>query len=321
MKNKDAGSLKRKARRPTDYEAQQVREVASWKSRPPNPFAELFRWVVRPIAKGVETLIPDPLGLAAVDAAYRASDVLATQADVKRRAGVGDVRDLQRKPLELCDELATSVGRSASTLAAVEGFATGAGGVWTTLIDIPLLFVLSLRTIIKIGHCYGYPLDRPADEAWVLGAFAVALSATPERRAKLMERLRETEDLLVEETQEQVLIEEAASLVTQIEVFESVPVFGAATGALLNLSMINRVDVTARRLFQERWLKDNDCVDLIEPLVRLESGCDVVKRPGAFVNAAAAAAYGLSFGATFPIYLAADGLSGLVGRRTNAATA
>lgn len=321
MKNTHAGSQKRQARHPSEYESRQMREVAAWKSLPPNPLGELFRWVVRPFARGVERLIPDPIGLAAVNAAYKASDVLATQADVKRRAGVDDVRDLQRKPLEICDDLAMSVGRSASALAAVEGFATGAGGVWTTLIDIPLLFVLSLRTIIKIGHCYGYPLDRPADEAWVLGAFAVALSATPEKRARLMQRLRETEDLLVEETEEQVLVEEAASLVTQIEVFESVPVFGAATGALLNLSMINRVDVTARRLFQERWLRDNGYVDLIEPLIRLDGGPDGVKRPGMLINGVAAVAYGLSFGATFPIYLAADGLSVLGTRRKSAAMA
>ena len=36
---------------------------------------------------------------------------------------------------------------------------------------------------------------------------------------ELMARLREIEDLLLEETQEQIVVEETASLLTQIEVF------------------------------------------------------------------------------------------------------
>ena len=80
-----------------------------------------------------------------------------------------------------------------------------------------------------------------------------------------MARLREIEDLLLEETQEQVVVEETASLLTQIEVFEDIPVFGAVTGGLLNLSVAHRADVTARHLFQERWLRDQGKVDEIEP--------------------------------------------------------
>ena len=66
----------------------------------------------------------------------------------------------------------------AQGVATVEGGLTGAGGIWTTVLDVPILFALCLRTIIKIGHCYGYALDRPNDRAWVLIAFAIALSST-----------------------------------------------------------------------------------------------------------------------------------------------
>ena len=61
------------------------------------------------------------------------------------------------------------------------------------------------------------------------------------------------------------LVQETASLLTQIEVFEDIPLFGAATGALLNLVVAHRADLTARHLFQERWLRDNGKVDEIEP--------------------------------------------------------
>ena len=35
----------------TDYESEQVRQIALWKSRPPNPFAEMLRRVTIPGAK------------------------------------------------------------------------------------------------------------------------------------------------------------------------------------------------------------------------------------------------------------------------------
>ena len=254
----------------TEYETRQVEKIAAWKAEYPNPFGELFRRAAQPIAKVVEAVFPDSLALAAINAAYRASELSATRSDIEVQAGVGDLSELRHKPMEVCDALSRRVGTIAQGTAIVEGALTGAGGVWTTLLDVPLLFTLCIRTIIKTGHCYGYALDRPTDKAWVLGALAVALSSTKERRTELMARLREIEDLLLEETQEQVVVEETASLLTQIEVFEDIPVFGAVTGGLLNLSVAHRADVTARHLFQERWLRDQGKVDEIEPAPELE---------------------------------------------------
>lgn len=48
---------------------------------------------------------------------------------------------------------------------------------------------------------------------------AFSLSSTRQKRTDLMARLREIEDLLLEETQEQVMVEKAATLLTQIDLF------------------------------------------------------------------------------------------------------
>lgn len=311
----------RRRTKPDDYEAWQVQEIAAWKSEFSNPFGELFRRSAQPVVKVVESIIPDRLARTAVEAAYRAARAMATEADVRLLAGVDDVRELQRKPLELCDRLAAGVGETGMAIAAAEGFTTGAGGVWTTVLDVPLLFVSCLRTIVKIGHCYGYPMDRKTDEAWTLGALAVALSCTPERRAGLLERVREVEDLMIEETEEQVLIEESAALLTQIELFEDVPVFGAATGALLNLWTARKVERTARRLFQERWLRDNGRVASIEPLARVQDAASAYGWSGALTRAAAGTAYGVGFCAAFPFHFVAEGLSSFSGRLPTSAAA
>lgn len=288
----------------TEYERRQVEKIAAWKSSYPNPFGELFRHVAQPLAKVVERFIPDRVALLAIESAYNASDLAATARDIEIQAGVEQISALRHKPLEQCDQLSRRVGTVAQGIATVEGALTGAGGIWTTLLDVPLLFTVCLRTIIKTGRCYGYALQRPSDKAWVLGALAVALSSTREKRNALTARLREIEDLVLEETQEQILIEETASLLTQIEVFEDIPVFGAVTGALLNLSVAHRTDVTARHLFQERWLRDNGKLEVIEPAADNGSLAWRSGWLGSLDRAGWTAVYGVSYGAVFPFAFA-----------------
>jgi hypothetical protein len=287
----------------TPYEAEVVQEIATWKSRPRNPIAELFDMVAMPVADLVEKVIPDNLVQAAIAISYNLSDVFAGQEDIKRQAGVRELGDLLKKPLEQCDRLAVQVGFGAQAVATVEGAATGAGGVLTTLIDIPLMFVLALRTIIKIGHCYGYPLDRERDRHFVLGILIAASSSSVQVRRRRLEELKQIEHMLLEETQEEIIAEEALSLLFQLEIFEEVPGVGMISGALLNLFFIRRVDRTARHVFQERWLGDNGKVHVIAPTPvherHLASGLG-----GAFGRVAYSGLYVLGYGAALPVHFA-----------------
>jgi hypothetical protein len=143
----------------TAYEDEQVEQIAAWKSQPPNPFAEMFKMITLPGARVVEKVIPEQVVREAIERAYDVSQLLAGQDDVKRQAGILDLGEMRSKPLEDCDRLANRVGTGVESLSLAEGAVTGAGGPLTTLLDIPLLFVLSLRTILKIGHYLGS--DRP----------------------------------------------------------------------------------------------------------------------------------------------------------------
>ncbi len=285
----------------TAYEEEQVRRIAAWKSEPPNPLTELWKRISLPVARAIEKIIPDRMVRVAIEKAYDATDWLAGQEAVKRRAGVRDLTELKHKPLEECDALAAGVGASAQTLALVEGAATGAGGVYTTLLDVPLLFVLAVGSIRKIGHCYGYSLDARKDRHFVLGVLVAAMAGWLEVRRERIHHLRELEDLLIVETQEDIVAEEALSFLFQLEIFEDVPGIGAASGAALNWFFIRRVNETARMVFQERWLRDNGRVEHIEPAEApawyLAGGWT-----GAFNRAAYSGFYCLGFGVTLPVY-------------------
>jgi EcsC protein family len=171
----------------------------------------------------------------------------------------------------------------------------------TTLIDVPLMFVLALRTILKIGHCYGYALDRAADRQFVLGILIAASSSSLQVKRKRLDELKQIEEMLLEETQEEILAEEALSLLFQLEIFEEVPGVGMISGALLNLFFIRRVDRTARHVFQERWLAENGRVDVIEPATvharRVAGGLG-----GAFGRLTYSGLYSLGYGAALPVH-------------------
>jgi hypothetical protein len=288
----------------TSYEADQVQQIAAWKSKPPNPFSELFKRLTLPGARWLEKVIPDPIVTAAIEKGYDLTAMLAKKERILRQAGVHVLGELTDKPLEECDSLAARIGRAAMTISIVEGAATGAGGVLTTLIDIPLLFLLSLWSIFQVGHCYGYPLDRPKDRRYVLGVLIAAVAGSLSLKRERLDQLHELEEWLLDETQEEIIAEELLSLLFQLEVFEEIPGVGAVSGALLNVAFIRRVAVTARRVFQERWLRDNGKVGVIAaakaPAHKLATGW-----AGALTRAAYSGGYCVGFGSALPVYIVA----------------
>ena len=107
--------------------------------------------------------------------------------------------------------------------------------------------------------------------------------------------------MLIEEAQEEILGEEALSLLFQLEVFEEVPGVGLISGAVLNLFFIRRVDRTARHVFQERWLADNGKVEVIEPATVHERHV-AGGLSGVLGRATYSGLYALSYGAALPVH-------------------
>jgi EcsC protein family len=283
----------------TAYEAEQVDEIARWKSQPPNPLAELWNLVALQAAKAVTFLLPDVLVRSAIEASYKAAEKLAARHTLAARAGVDDVTQLRKKSLEECDKLASEVARISKAVATAEGAATGMGGMITTAIDVPLQFVSALRTIVRMGYCYGYAADKPSDRYFNLGILTTATAGSLATRLERLDSLHDLEEILVEETQVDLVRSELLSFLFQLEVFEEIPGIGVVSGALLNLSFMHRVNETARKVFQERWLKDGGKVSEIAPFEDLERNL----APG-LVGLSGRAAYSLmyhaAFGATFP---------------------
>ena len=235
----------------TDYEAEQVRQIAAWKAEPPPALTGLLSTFAHPLARVAEEVVPSSVATGAVKAAYEASAFSAGQVDIKRRAGVDEITELRDRPLEECDRLAYEVGLWSQGLAAGEGAATGVGGLLTAALDIPLLLGQAIRTILRVGHCYGEPLDRPEDRALVLGILIAAASGDPEKKRAVAARPGQVGGWMLEQAEEMFVTDEPMEFVLQQYVFNSIPGLGAITGGLQNYAFLGRVNLAASHVFQD----------------------------------------------------------------------
>jgi uncharacterized protein (DUF697 family) len=209
---------------------------------------------------------------------------LADEGDVLRKGAVSEIDELKRKDLMLSDTLANDFHNWAIGLASAEGVGSGVWGIYGLVMDIPFIITFALRTIHKIGLCYGYQSKDEKGRQFVLALLSAAGANTVTEKAEAIKILRaidvmiakQTLKTLTEKAVEQQLVKEAVLIsienvgkrlglnITERKVLQAIPVIGAAVGGSVNAWFINDVAWAARRAFQERWLIENDriAVDL-----------------------------------------------------------
>ena len=134
------------------------------------------------------------------------------------------------------------------------------------MFHVPQQLIAALRSIARIGHCYGYRLDSPADHAVVIDILEISMPQDPAERQDVLRRLHPAIDSHADSIEgEQELIERTSRNMLAEEALDFIPVAGSAVSFLFDSTFMHSVDETARRIFQERWLRDNGRVEDIEP--------------------------------------------------------
>jgi hypothetical protein len=292
-----------------EYEAAQADEIAAWKAERPSLLMAAFRGISRPISRLASKVVSESTVRTLVERAEHLSEKFGGQEEIARRAGVRDIRDLRIRTLRECDGLAATVSAPAERQAMIEGAVAGLGGVITETVNVPVLLAATLRSIARIGHCYGYPLDTEIDRVFVLGILELSTADDPARRLELFRQLRDlTAGTPKAGTNGKPLsLDGVSSAMFEDLAFGAVPILGDVTSILMDYDFVRRVDITARRVFQERWLVDRGKLDEVFPSPEsrrrssLEGGADLLAQI-AYVGA-----YGAAFGITLPLAVIARG--------------
>jgi hypothetical protein len=267
------------------YEKEQLREIELWKTREPSVLNKGLDTIIRPVVWLAQSLIPPKAIESALRAASNAGRWLADSNDLLRDACVSTIAELRHKDLTLSDGLADNVRKWAIGMATVEGGATGWFGVFGAPVDVPAIITLAMRTIFKIGLCYGYESKGAGDLEFVRGVLAASSANSQEEKYAALAALRSLEVAIARQTWKamaekaaqaqfskeggiiavRTLARELGVNITKRRAAAAIPVFGLVVGAAVNAWFVDEVGWAARRSFQERWLRENGKIIDVEP--------------------------------------------------------
>ena len=177
----------------SDYENRQIELIKDWEQQVPGVVSKGVGLLAKPAAWLVQQVVPQSAIKAALNAANSAGKKLADESDILRDGNVTTVEALRKQSLETSDRLADEVHNWAIGMATAEGGAAGFTGVAGIAADIPAVLTLALRTIHKIGLCYGYRADTKEEQDFVLSILSAAGSNTQKEKTSALLALKSIE--------------------------------------------------------------------------------------------------------------------------------
>jgi hypothetical protein len=265
-----------------EYEKEQIRAIDEWRLEKPSGISAALGFVMFPISFLIRAFVPKSVIQGAIEGSSAAAEWWADEGDILRKGGVSEIEGLRAKDLKLSDRLANEVHNWAIGIASAEGVGSGVLGIYGLAMDIPFIVTFALRTVHKIGFCYGYKSKDEKGKQFVLTLLSAAGANTARERADAVKMLRvidimiakQTLKTVAEKAVERQLAKEAVMIgvknlgrqlgmnITERKILQAIPAIGAVVGASVNGWFINDVGWAARRSFQERWLIDNHMIQV-----------------------------------------------------------
>lgn len=275
---------------PTPYEQQQIRQIAGWKAEPPLLIVEIMETITHPIVGFAKRFIPENAVARGIDLAYKASEIFLHEEEIARRARVSDIYEMRDLDLETCDRLAEEFARKAGEGALMRGALVSSAGGVGALLGLEMMITFALKTVHTVGFCYGYRPEDACEREFALGVLLAAAAGSLAEKQRACEELQSLDQAQIDrealeearanvaESVTEELTEEAVEQVSQSvaedflaeRVIEStalraVPLLGILVGAVSDAATAEYIGYTARRAFQERWLRNARKIESIAP--------------------------------------------------------
>ncbi|GAB3566399.1 EcsC family protein [Spirosoma luteolum] len=144
---------------------------------------------------------------------------------------------------------------------AVEGGATGAGGLLLGLADFPLLMGIKMKLLFELAAIYGYTTSDYRERVYMLSVFQLAFSSQ-ERRQQVYTQLanwpEHSRQLPADIHQFDWLTfqQEYRDYIDLVKLAQFIPGIGAAVGLVANYQLIDQLGQTAMNAYRMRWLDE-----------------------------------------------------------------
>ncbi|MGO9566072.1 MAG: EcsC family protein [Desulfomonilaceae bacterium] len=258
------------------YEVSQAIDIYKWKNAEPGVISMATGYVLAPLNWAIQKIIPEKAIMGALDLANRGAKQMTDSRDLLQETNVSTFQELYELPIERSDVLANNVQNWAIALGTAEGAATGFFGVFGIPADIPAIITLALRTIHKLGLCYGYEMESEEDFQFTYAILSSASANSLEEKIAALATLRSFQMVLIRQTWKKMaqtaaqrtmgkegalitlrtLARQLGINITKRRALAAIPAIGALVGGGVNAWYMKDIGWAARRAFQERKLLD-----------------------------------------------------------------
>lgn len=239
------------------YEAAQVRGIAAWKRRKPHLAQPLLDRAHKPLARLSRKLVPARASRFALEALNRMAEQGVRDDWILRHSGFRSLEEIAAQSLEFSDKLADKVIEEGLKLATGVGAITGTGSLGTAMVGVPALLGVALRLIHRVSQAYGYSTEQTGERSFMLHILALSTARTHEEQLRAMENYHwQIEHHIVGDAVNDAALTLLQRVVLGRKLASVLPGLSIALNAYANRSFTERAGVTAKHVYQERWLLD-----------------------------------------------------------------
>ena len=262
------------------FEARQIARIRKWQGHRPGFIARSVEFVVTPIVWTFRQVIPASTVEATLHGNLWLARRWAREGTTLRALGVSSTAELTEIELLHPDRVVRKIHRRAVLMAGGMGFVAGIFGFFTLPVAMAGALNIALRTIHRIGLCYGYPAHSEAERLFVYYTLSLAGTHGPEAKAVSLRALRELQatiaaappDVAAPQSADGAvpteIREKAFSIahhdfsreitkqLVQVRLLTSIPGIGGLIAIIVDTNYMRSVGWAARHAYQLRWLND-----------------------------------------------------------------
>jgi hypothetical protein len=234
----------------TTYETHALYELKSWQKKMQHK-PSLMNRLSKNVQTKLNSYIPEKIHKAITAAIKQMIKV------VLFGAGVTAAKMDKENSLEIKEKLILERIKWYKTTAAVEGGATGAGGILLGLADFPLLLGIKIKLLFDIAAMYGFDVKDYKERIYLLYIMQLAFSSQQERRNVYLKIAdwNEHAKLLPDDINQydwRTFQQEYRDYLDIAKMAQLVPVIGAPVGIVVNYRLITRLGKTAMNAYRMR---------------------------------------------------------------------
>lgn len=171
---------------------------------------------------------------------------------------VESIEDIRKLPIKDMINISEQLAKNRAKVATVQGASTGFGGIFTLVVDIPVILGISLKTLQEIAIIHGYDPNDKKERVFIVKCLQFANSDIVGKEAilkdlsKMQLNNHSSEDMIQQLKGWQEVFYTFRDQFGWKKLFQAVPIAGMIFGAFANKSMIENIAETGNMLYRKR---------------------------------------------------------------------